>query len=301
MGVKIYRGDKLLNIKETASIECLKDDKMQVVFYNLRNKECINIVPDDFSVTTVIMILQGKIKFQSGDNNFHLEAYDSIMLSDIEDSYYAEAEGFAKLIAISSEENQDPEEDKELNQILEQVEKKDVYTLGHSKRVSLYAKRIALSYEKNYDVIALSAAACMHDIGKINTPGSILQKPGKLTAEEFNKIKLHPQDSNKLLEHSFSERVAKAALQHHERLDGSGYPSGLKGDEICMDARIIAIADVFDAMTCKRTYNDPKPPIEVVEYLESNKEKYDSTFISILRSKVEKGELDDILTAFIDS
>lgn len=301
MGMKIYRDNHLFDTKETVSVECLKDDKMQVVFYTLRDKECINIVPDDYSVTSVILILEGRIRIQSGDDYFYLDAHDSIMLTDIEESYFAQAEGSAKLLAISSEENQDPEEDEELNQILIQVEKKDVYTLGHSKRVSLYAKHLALAYQSNYDVISLSAAACMHDIGKINTPIDILQKPEKLTKEEFEQIKLHPSDSYELLKNTFSEKVAKAALQHHERIDGSGYPYGLKSDEICMDAKIIAIADVFDAMTCKRTYNEPKAPIEVVEYLEKNVDKYDSTFISILRSKVEKGDFDDIVTSFVSS
>lgn len=139
----------------------------------------------------------------------------------------------------------------------------------------------------------------MHDVGKINTPIEILRKPGRLTKEEFDIIKLHPQDSYDILKDSIGEKVAIAAKQHHERLDGSGYPDGLKGDQICMDAKIIAIADVFDAMTCKRIYNQPNPPLEVVKYLEESPDKYDASIVAILRRKVEKGEMDDILTAFL--
>lgn len=301
MEIKLWHDNHLFDTKETVSVEMLKDDKMQMVFYTLRDKECINIVPDDYSATTIIVVLDGKIRLQSMEGISELHAHDSMMLTDIVQSYYIEANGFAKLLAISSEANQDPDEDAELKKMLLSVEEKDVYTLGHSKRVSLYAKRLALAYESTYNLISLSAAACMHDIGKINIPVSILQKPGKLTSEEFTTIKHHPVDSYTILKDILGERVALAALQHHERLDGSGYPNGLKGDQICMDAKFIAVADVFDAMTCKRTYNEPKDPLEVVSYLEEHLDQYDASIISILRRKVEKGELEDITTAFVAS
>lgn len=301
MGVNVWYDNHLFDTTDTVSVECLKDEKMQIVFYTLRHKECINIVPDDYKSTSTIVVLEGKIRFQSIDEVFDLEAHDAIMLTDIEQSYYAEAEGTTKLLAISSEANQDPSEDAAIRQTLMDVEEKDIYTIGHSKRVSLYAKRLALAYESTYNVVSLSAAACMHDIGKINTPITILQKPGKLTDEEFSIIKLHPLDSYTILKDKFGERVAIAASQHHERLDGSGYPYGLEGDKICMDARIIAVADVFDAMTCKRCYNEPKDPLDVVSYLEDNTDKYDATIITILRRKVENGDLHDIITAFVDT
>lgn len=282
------------------SIECFKDDKVQVVFYNLRAKECINIIPEDYSVTSVIIVLEGSIRFHSAHENYDLKIHDSIMLTDIEHSMYAEAISATKLLALSTEANQDPQEDGALNAMLVDVEDKDVYTLGHSRRVSLYAKRLALAYESTYNVVSLSAAACMHDIGKINTPIEILQKPSSLTAEEFEIIKQHPLDSYTILMNKLEERVAIAALRHHERLDGSGYPYGLKGDQIGMDARIIAIADVFDAMTCKRTYNEPKSAMDVITYLEENTQKYDERIIAVLRRKVENGEIEDITSAFLN-
>lgn len=300
MEIQVWHDNHLFDTTETVSVECLTNGKMQVVYYTLRNKECLNIAPDDYSVTAVLYVLEGHIKIYSNEEVFDLQAHDSVMLTDIKNSYYLESEGFTKLIAISSEVNQDPQEDEALNEMLKEEEKKDIYTMGHSKRVSLYAKRLALAYESTYNVISLSAAACMHDIGKINTPTSILRKPERLTDEEFEIIKQHPIDSYTILKEKLEERIAVAALQHHERLDGTGYPNGLKGDQIGMDARIIAIADVFDAMTCKRTYNEPKPQMEVVEYLENNLDKYDAAIVRILRRKVEKGELDDIVTAFIE-
>ncbi|MGX8835576.1 HD-GYP domain-containing protein [Amedibacillus sp. YH-ame6] len=298
MGLKVWHDQNLYNTTDAVSVECLKDDKMQVVFYTLFNKECLNIVPDDYQVTSIILVLEGHVKLYSVNEHYELEAHDSVMLTDISQSYVIEANGFAKIIAISNEVNQSPEEDELLNKMLVTVEEKDTYTKGHSKRVSLYSIRLALAYESTYNVVSLGVAASMHDIGKINVPISILRKPDKLTDEEYDIIKLHPLDSYTFLKDKLGERVAQAALQHHERLDGSGYPYGIRAEHICMDARIIAIADVFDAMTCKRTYNEPRKAIEVVEYLEQNLDKYDAVIIAILRRKVESGELDDIVTAF---
>lgn len=299
MSIKIWHSKSGHNEPTTGSTECLKDTEMQVVLYVLKNKECINIVPDDYDSTSTLIILEGGLKVYATNESYELLTNDIIMLINIEKSYYAEAIGYTRLIAVTSEANQDTEEDKAVNAMLTEVESKDVYTLGHSRRVSLYAKRLALSYESTYNLIVLSAAACMHDVGKINTPIEILQKPGKLTEEEMDIVKLHPADSYAILKEKIGERAALAAGQHHERLDGSGYPNGLRGDEISMDARIIAIADVFDAMTCKRIYNEPTPPLEVVKYLENNTDKYDKAIISILRRKVENGDMEDILTAFI--
>lgn len=299
MSIKIWHANGLDDSSRSGSVECLKSEQMQVVLYTLQDKGSINIVPDDYSVTSTLILIEGRLKIFSAGKSYDLHQHDAAMLINIEQSYYAEAVGFTKIMAITSEANQDTQEDEAIASMLAEVEKKDVYTLGHSRRVSLYSKRLALAYESTYNVIVLSAAACMHDIGKINTPIEILQKPGKLTEEEFTVIKRHPGDSYAILKDKLGERVAIAAKQHHERLDGSGYPDSLCGNEIGMDARFIAIADVFDAMTCKRIYNNPVPPLEVVEYLESNGDKYDLSIVAILRRKVESGEMDDILTAFI--
>lgn len=298
MTVKVWQGSNVFDTSEPTSIECFLDDKMQVGFYVLKAKECINIVPDDYSVTTMLMVLEGRLYFCFTHESKVLQRNDAIMLSDIEESCFCEAQTLTKLLVVTSEANQDPQEDENTAQMLKVVEEKDIYTMGHSKRVALYAKRLALGYESTYNVVSLSSAASLHDLGKINTPAEILQKPGKLSAAEFEVIKKHPIDSYHLLKERFGERVASAALQHHERLDGSGYPYGLKNEQISMDARIIAVADVFDAMTCKRIYNEAKPFMEVVEYLENNTDQYDASIVAILRRKVECHELDDVVDAF---
>jgi putative nucleotidyltransferase with HDIG domain len=100
----------------------------------------------------------------------------------------------------------------------------------------------------------LYIASILHDIGKINTPGEILNKPGKLTNEEFAIIKRHPLDGAKMVRDSYCQDVVAIVEQHHERLNGTGYPYGLKGDEILLEARIIAVSDTFDAMTEDLSY-----------------------------------------------
>jgi HD-GYP domain-containing protein (c-di-GMP phosphodiesterase class II) len=138
------------------------------------------------------------------------------------------------------------------------IDAKDQYTHGHSFRVARFSnaigRQLGISEALLHD---LDIAAYMHDLGKIGVPESILSKPGKLTEEEFLEIKKHPLLTNKILEPiHLPPLIVDAAVQHHERVDGKGYPFGLKGEGISLLARIIAVADVFDALTSKRPYRD---------------------------------------------
>jgi PAS domain S-box-containing protein/putative nucleotidyltransferase with HDIG domain len=136
------------------------------------------------------------------------------------------------------------------------VELRDPYTAGHEKHVGELAK--AMAAELGFDTVSQEGvliAGYLHDIGKIIIPAEILCKPGKLTPEEFNLIKNHVQAGYELLKNvNFSWNIARAVLEHHERLDGSGYPNHLKGDEISIQGRILAVADVVEAMSAYRPY-----------------------------------------------
>lgn len=136
------------------------------------------------------------------------------------------------------------------------VEAKDPYTAGHERRVADLARTIAFEMGLSRDdVEAIRLSAVVHDLGKLYVPSEILTKPGKLRDAEFALIKLHPEiayDILKMIE--FPWPLAEIVYQHHERLDGTGYPRGLKGDEIRMEARIIAVADVVEAMASHRPY-----------------------------------------------
>jgi putative two-component system response regulator len=142
------------------------------------------------------------------------------------------------------------------------IESRDPYTAGHQQRVAKVAAAIASEMGYSEEQIQNLRMACLiHDIGKISVPAEILCKPGKLTDAEFNIIKDHPRIGyNILKEIEFSYPLAEIIHQHHERLDGSGYPLGLKGDQIHQDAKILAVADVVEAMISHRPY---RPALDI--------------------------------------
>ena len=118
------------------------------------------------------------------------------------------------------------------------------------------------------DVEVITLCGLLHDVGKLKIPNSIISKPGKLTSEEFSLIKTHTiRGFNILKNKNVDERVKLAAVMHHERCDGSGYPNGLVSHEIDQFSKLVAIADVYDAMTCARVYRGPLCPFEVINLL----------------------------------
>jgi response regulator RpfG family c-di-GMP phosphodiesterase len=136
------------------------------------------------------------------------------------------------------------------------IESKDIYLKGHSARVSLYAAEIATAMGlSDADVMVAGRAGILHDLGKLVMLDSILRKPGKLTTEEYALIQSHPVVGDRILEPlRFLAREARAVRHHHERFDGRGYPDGLRGEQIPLVARVVTVADVFDAMTSTRPY-----------------------------------------------
>jgi PAS domain S-box-containing protein len=136
------------------------------------------------------------------------------------------------------------------------VETRDAYTAGHQRRTTEIARAIAFEMGLSKQLIeGIRMAGVIHDLGKISVPAEILSKPGKLSDSEFSLIKQHPQTGYEILKGiDFKWPVADIVLQHHERLDGSGYPYNLKKDEILLEARIIGVADVIEAMSSHRPY-----------------------------------------------
>jgi putative nucleotidyltransferase with HDIG domain len=135
------------------------------------------------------------------------------------------------------------------------LEARDTYTYGHSLRVTRHAERIAAELGLPADQVArVRTAAALHDVGKLHTPREILNKPGRLTDAEFAVIRRHPGDGADMAGSVGDPAIAAMIRHHHERLDGAGYPSGLAGAAIPLGARIIAVADTFDAMTSNRAY-----------------------------------------------
>lgn len=150
------------------------------------------------------------------------------------------------------------------------IETKDAYFQGHSKRVHRYAMQMASHLNlPAKEMEALKWAAVLHDIGKIGIPERILCKPGKLTEKELDLIKQHPMKGKTILEPIRQLRPSMDAIAyHHENYSGTGYPEGLKGEAIPLTARIIAVADTFDALTSQRSYREPKAPRKAFQVME---------------------------------
>src|SRR6185295_9285494 len=140
------------------------------------------------------------------------------------------------------------------------LETRDAETHGHSERVVTFSLRLGREYGlSSHEMKALEFGSLLHDIGKIGVPDAILRKPAKLTDEEWIKMREHPLHGQQILRGiKFLEGASRVVAQHHEKWDGSGYPLGLKGEEIDLNARIFAVADAFDAMTSDRVYRKGK-------------------------------------------
>ena len=149
------------------------------------------------------------------------------------------------------------------------LEPKDVYTRGHSVRVSQLARQMALRAGLPHAAAeTVGQAALLHDIGKIGVPEGILRKPGPLTAEEWEIMRRHPVTGAQIVAPlEFFDQGAVILRHHHERLDGSGYPDGLTGDGIPLGARIVAVADVYDALTSGRPYRASLSHADAIEIL----------------------------------
>jgi putative two-component system response regulator len=172
-------------------------------------------------------------------------------------------------------------------------EYKDNETGMHVMRMSHYSKVIAEAYGfSKADANNLFSAAPMHDIGKIGIPDSIMLKPGKLTEEEFSIMKKHPEIGAEILGESDSGLIALAkvvSLTHHEKWDGTGYPNQLEGKNIPIEGRIVALADVFDALTSVRPYKDEWPLEKAMDFIRSQKGKhFDPELVDCLDQQLDK-------------
>ncbi len=153
------------------------------------------------------------------------------------------------------------------------VESRDPYTAGHQRRVAGLATAVAEEMSLSRDRIeGIRMAGMIHDIGKISIPAGILSKPGRITEYEFGMIKSHPQVGYDILKQiEFPWPVAQMVYQHHERIDGSGYPQGISGEEILLQAKILGVADVVEAMASHRPYRPALGIEKALEEISQNK------------------------------
>ena len=180
---------------------------------------------------------------------------------------------------------------KTVTALSETVDAKDRYTSGHSRRVAMYSKMIAQRMGKEeWEQEEIYSAGLLHDVGKIRVPEEIINKPGRLTDEEFDLIKLHPVTGYHILkEISEDHFYADGAHFHHERYDGKGYPNGLTGESIPEIARIIGVADAYDAMASNRSYREALPQ-EVVreEIIKGRGTQFDPKIADIMLQMIDE-------------
>ncbi|MCR5655168.1 MAG: HD-GYP domain-containing protein, partial [Lachnospiraceae bacterium] len=158
----------------------------------------------------------------------------------------------------------------------------DDLTFAHSMNVALITNILATWIGLNDEEIEIATlSGLLHDIGKLAIPDSIIKKPGKLTDEEYAIIKKHPYEGYKILQNQpINDHIKNAALMHHEKCDGTGYPLGLSGEKIDPYAKLVAIADVYDAMTAARVYRGPLCPFQAIELFEKEGlQKYEAKYI----------------------
>lgn len=181
------------------------------------------------------------------------------------------------------------------------LDARDKYTALHSENVAKYAQHIAIEMGLPRKVCEqIHLGGLLHDIGKIGIPESVLLKPTKLSDEEYDLIKQHPVIGYEMVKHiTFFKKngVLDAILFHHERFDGKGYPHGLRGKEIPLIARILAIADSFDAMTSNRVYRDKSNLDYAINQIRSNKgTQYDPEIVDIFLKSMEEADIETILS-----
>ncbi len=169
-------------------------------------------------------------------------------------------------------------------------EAKDSYTYGHSERVRHYSMLIAQKLELPQDEVEMiGRGAKLHDIGKIGIKDEVLFGSGKLTDEQYEIIKTHPGKGVVILEPlKFLDREKLIVRHHHERFDGKGYPDGLEGENIPLGARIVCVADAFDAMRSKRLYRNPLPKEEIIRQFQSNSgSQFDPHVVDVLVANID--------------
>jgi HD-GYP domain-containing protein (c-di-GMP phosphodiesterase class II) len=255
-----------------------KLDNIEIMLYEFSANRPNSVTPGDTpDLMEFYFIVEGSIIIEDNDGKVELNKGEYFYVFNIKNivSFWTLTDTTMLYITSAPVFNSLYNYTDDLDRLLKKSEAKDFYTHNHSNRVQHYSVHIAdklgLSSEINFN---LALASLFHDIGKCFIPDEILNKISSLNESEFNYIKRHPTYSSELLQSKFIKDVSIIVEQHHERIDGSGYPKGLKGDAIRIEAKIIAVADSYDAMTSDRSYRKAFTPIVAMEELKRCIGKY---------------------------
>ena len=299
-GLYICKDKKYIDkVIGTSTLSLLsKKDNFEIMLYEMRADRPNSITPGDApDLMEFYYILEGSVVIEDGNDSIKLGKYDYFYVNNIKETVPVRTLEDTKMLYVTSQPvyNLLYTYTGELRSLLDKSEQKDTYTHNHSNRVQdlsvKIAQRLGLSSEINY---TMALASLFHDIGKFFIPDEILNKTAKLSDEEFNYIKMHSTYSSELLKGKFIEDIAQIVEQHHERIDGSGYPNGLKAGQIRIEAKIIGVTDSYDAMTSDRAYRIKMRPEEAMEELISLADKlYDRDVVYALQQVlIDEGVLE---------
>lgn len=235
-----------------------KGDGVEVLLQKIKANEMFIVEPSDVEeLMEYFHILEGNLLYDPGNTKVELKQGEFFYVHRLKESTSFKTISDVTLLYVSSR----PifhflsASMKDLSDIMDKIQNKDQYTHDHCDRVKFYSLDIGLKLHLSKERLEdLGYAAMFHDIGKVNVPIEVLNKSGRLTDEEFRYIKKHPGDGEMMVHGTMYENINRIIEQHHERLDGSGYPKRLKEEEILLEAKIIAVADTYDAMTTDRPY-----------------------------------------------
>ncbi len=241
-------------------------------------------------------VLSGSLELVGEGYEETLKPGDSFYVHNSKDELFLRALEETQLLYVSTVPVFDAEAifQMDLARMVSQINKKDDYTYRHSRNVMAYSVKLYTNLreyceiDKTDDIVV---AALFHDIGKCRIPDDILKKKGKLEPEEYEIMKNHSIYGAELLSKYYPASITDLVRNHHERLDGGGYPQGLMGDALSFGARILAVADSFDAITTNRGYNDVRDYRAAAEELVSMPDQYDERITSMLLKLVDSGEI----------
>ena len=276
-----------------------KQGDLEVILYRIKGESVVWLFPaSDPNAIEYFFVHAGGVDLAMEDGLVSLGAGESFSVSGLKTDVPVRMHGDTEIVYVTNcpvfEAVQDV--DKSLQELLTRIDEKDHYTSRHSKAVLQYSLAIYDAMQDRGPNIAredLAFAALFHDVGKCFVPVEILQKPDRLEQAELRYILRHPVDSGRMLLPKFGEQIAEIARNHHERLDGSGYPRGLRAEDISLSSQIVAVADAFDAMTSNRGYNVVKTFTQAAEELVSLPHQYDTRITGALMQLVSSGALEE--------
>jgi len=248
-------------------------DGTEVTSCTFRAGSVFSLMPvDGATALEVVYILAGEAVWEQGGKCLQLKPGDFVSGTPVLEPCTLKAISDVTALYVTSQPmwHHTDQYLRDLRSLAVAVEQKDGYTLDHCDRIQAFSYEVGKLFSLTPGRMNnLVYGAYLHDVGKVSVPDAILLKPGRLTAEEWEVMKRHPVTGRDMVLQTVVRGAAQVVEQHHERLDGSGYPHGLRGDEILLESQIVAVADSYDAITTNRVYRSARSVQEAMAELKA--------------------------------